>query len=235
MCGYGIIESSEIEDYIWDNYVLEHTVDLENEIKLGGTKASLANGIVRTGILTSFEDVLGKVGSYFISNTEMIKGWVKSWDKELTSAAIDKMTLPVLLMKLNYELAARNRSLVQFIDDITKIPDENDKPTKGPITTEPISLKDVMVPPGQELSETATFSKVEDVSQARINPAYSDVFKKLDIISKRGMSQQEINEKINPTKDLGGGLSMVGGKIIDENAPSKKIDRKKIKTRRVMG
>lgn len=236
LCECNVIDSTEVEDHIWDNYVLQSSIAEDEPLKLDGTKSSLTNVIALTGYLKSIDDILNIYNRSQMAISEVVASSLMELNKSMTEEKVLKMDLPQLLVGLSTQLNFRDKNLKGFVDGLTGGNKEQQQQQKQQqVQPEELTLKDVVAPPNQEVLEATTFTRVEDVNQARQSKAFRDVFQKLDYISKKGLTQDEIDEKINPTKDLGGGVSMVGGKIIDENAPKKKIDKKKIRSRRVIG
>lgn len=240
LCECNVIDSTEVEDYLWDNCVVQSSIEDNDEIKLDGTKSSLANVIVMTSYLSSVDDIMGLYERCQMNVSEVVSSSLRKLDETMTEDKIEKMDMPTLLKAISMQLSFKSRSMQDFVDGLSGKPakdqqSQGQRPQPQSQELQELSIKDVVAPPNQDVLEATTFTRAEDANQARQSKAFKDVFQKLDYISKKGLTQDQIDEKINPTKDLGGGLSMIGGKIIDENAPKKKIDKKKIRSRRVIG
>lgn len=240
LADYGFVKDSDVEDYIWDKYIIDYVIKDPSEERLEGLKASIVNAIMMSSIINDI-DGIGYVGQLMESNSshnDLMKSYIVSHDRTVTFDSLSTLTTQEIVHRFVLILGENKMTLKEWIGNIKKEINTVSKTTDSKNKEQTIAdiLSESQVSKNRNNGANKNFQRVEGADAARRSDEYSDVFKKLDYISKTKMSDLDVQEKFNITGEVDG-VYLLGGKIIDDSAPppAQTNARKRVKAKRVIG
>lgn len=245
LCDWGIVKDTEVEDHLWENYVLEYVIAQETPERLDGARASLANGIMKLSIMNNTKDitVLSRISEMQTTYADLIRSYIVSSGNNKTMEDISKMSAYDLLNELIVALAVNKKTVKDLVDKLDEANPNTTGKTQDKIveqTEQTVAdlLKNSAQQPGQNNSAGGpikTFQPANNAKQARNMAEYENVFKTLDYISATKMPQQVVSERFNITGETSDGASLIDGKIIDDSKPPEPNAKKRVRAKRVIG